>query len=161
MTYRWQRKFWRRPVRIFREGTRVGGLTYPSAFSSRATGRLDEKEFSFERKGFWKSAVFITDDEGQVSEVHLGTWGAGGSLAGLLRWSANLWNSQWQWTNNAREPVVTAASDNLIGTRGTLTIVDEATVVDPRMLALAGLYVNTYFVEAGALLIVIFLIWWA
>lgn len=161
MTYRWQRKFWRRPVRIFRESTRVGGLDYPSAFSSRATGRLDEKEFSFERKGFWKSTVFITDDEDQVSEVHLGTWGAGGSLGGLLRWSANLWNSQWQWTNNAGDPVVTAANDNLLGTRGTIALADEPMDADPRMLALAGLYVNTYFVEAGALLIMIFLIWWA
>jgi hypothetical protein len=45
VTYQWRRTFWRRPVRIIREGTRVGGLTYHSAFSSRATGRLDEQEF--------------------------------------------------------------------------------------------------------------------
>lgn len=36
---------------------------------------------------------------------------------------------------------------------------DEPLEVDPRMLALAGLYVNSYFVEAGTLLIAIFFIW--
>lgn len=83
----------------------------------------------------------------------------GSSLAGLFRWSAKLWNSKWKWTNNAGDPVVTAASDNLIGTRGTITMADEPLEVDPRMLALAGLYVNSYFVEAGTLLIAIFFIW--
>lgn len=158
MVYQWQKGFWSRPSRIIHNGAEVGRLAYDSAFGFRATGELDGRTFRFRTTGRWKSAVLITDDDDHTHEVRLGIWRWVGRLGGGLEWSTNFWNSKWEWKDHTGDPVVRAANDNLSGTRGTITLSGDGTAVDLRMLALAGLYVDTYMTEAAALVIVILLV---
>jgi hypothetical protein len=158
MTYQWEKGFWTRPVRIFRDGNEVGRLFYDSGFTSHATGEIDGGVFRFQTKGLWKPTVIITDENERTYEVELGTWRSRGRTAPGLEWSTNVWNSRWRWTNDAGDLVLSSATGNLRGTQGTIPIADDGTPANPGMLMLTGMYVHAYFMAATTLLIVILVV---
>jgi hypothetical protein len=158
MIYQWEKGFWTRPVRVFRDGNEVGRLVYDSGFSSRATGEIGGSVFRFRTEGLLKPTVIITDENERTCKVELGTWRSRGRTAAGLEWSTNLWNSRWRWTNDAGSLLLSSATGNLRATEGTVTIADDGTPADPEMLMLTGMYVHTYFMAATTLLIVILVV---
>jgi len=80
--------------------------------SSLATGKTADERWTFKREGFWHARVTVRVPGSDANlAVFDPSWTRGGSLelepGRTLRFvAANFWRSQWDWVDEASQPLV-------------------------------------------------------
>jgi hypothetical protein len=102
----------RREFELRDGGDVVATLRFRSALGSFATAETAEGSWTFKRVGFWspRVTVCVAGTDREIASFRNNTWTGGGTLelsgGRALRASTNLWMSNYDFRNEADEPLV-------------------------------------------------------
>lgn len=98
-------------------GTTVGTLQYESAFCKNAIGFINQDQWKFIRKGFWKRDLEISAQQSPYTKTNIKLgWGSKLSLRGpdnnMYHFkSVGWWGKKWIWSDAAGNPLMEIKSN--------------------------------------------------
>jgi hypothetical protein len=113
----------------------IGTLAFRSAFGTFATAKNPAGCWTMKRVGFLKTRVEIRpcDSETAVGTFHTNTWIGGGTLmlpdGRELRADTNLWQSRYEFSNAAEQPLVRYTTAGFFKASGEMDITAAGAVM--------------------------------
>lgn len=153
---RWAKGFFSSLYKIYSNGEQIGSLK-DKAFSQSAVGKLNNKEYLFQTKGFFnqKTQIIDTSVNKTMGEIKYNNWMTKATITinnKTINWKYdNMWNTKWSVFNS--EEINIKYSGNSTGGQ-----IDSNT--DDELLLLSGLFITNYYwqITIGILVIMIIVI---
>jgi len=137
----WKKGFFSNLYKIYSNGKQIGNLKDKS-FSQSRIGVLDNKEYLFQAKGFFKQKTKIIDttENKTVGEINYNNWISKATITindKTINWKYdNLWNTKWS---------IFSSEEFNIKYSGSSTGGQIETNIDDAVLLLSGLFVRNYY----------------
>jgi hypothetical protein len=149
----WEKGIFSTLYKIYSNGEQVGSLKNKS-FSLSGIGVLDNKEYLFQTKGFFKQKTEIVDAAGNrtIGEINYNNWMTKATITindKTINWKYdNIWNTKWRVFNSEGIDIKYSG----LSTGGQI----ESNINDA-LLLLSGLFVTNYYWQITiAILVAIF-----
>lgn len=153
----WKKGVFSNLYKIYSNGKQIGNLKDKS-FSQSSIGVLDNKEYLFQTKGFFKQKTKIIDttENKTVGEINYNNWMTKVTITindKTINWKYdNLWNTKWSISNSEGINIKYSGSS----TGGQIE-----TNIDDAVLLLSGLFVTSYYWQMTiAILVAVFIPIW-
>lgn len=153
----WKKGVFSNLYKIYSNGEQIGNLKDKS-FSQSCVGVLDNKEYIFQTKGFFKQKTQIFDaaENKTVGEINYNDWMTKATITindKTINWKYdNLWNTKWSIFNSEGINIKYSGSS----TGGQIE-----TNIDDALLLLSGLFVTNYYWQMTiAILVAVFIPIW-
>ncbi|MGE5293968.1 MAG: hypothetical protein ACM3VT_04005 [Solirubrobacterales bacterium] len=110
----------------------VAVLRFRSAWGTFATAESGDGCWTFKRVGFWQTRATIRacDSEEEIATFKNNTWTAGGTLVfpdgRQYPANTNFWQTQYEFTTEAGEPLIHFRNRGLFGNSAEVTILPAA-----------------------------------
>lgn len=153
----WKKGVFSNLYKIYSNGEQIGNLE-DKLFSQSGIGVLDNKEYLFQTKGFFKQKTQIIDtaENKTVGEINYNNWMTKATITindKTINWKYdNLWNTKWSIFNS--EGINIKYSGSSTGGQ-----IDSN--IDDALLLLSGLFVTNYYWQMTIfILIIVFVSIW-
>jgi hypothetical protein len=146
----WKKGVFSNLYKIYSNGEQIGNLKDKSFFQS-GIGVLDNKEYLFQTKGFFKQMTQIIDtaENKTVGEITYNNWMTKATITingKTINWKYdNLWNTKWSIFNSEGIKIQYSGSS----TGGQIE-----TNLDDALLLLTGLFVTNYYWQMTVVVLV-------
>lgn len=142
----WKKKFFSNTYQLYNNGIQSGFLK-SSAWKQNSKGVLNDKEYDFITKGFFKAETTIFDSK-TSEKVGLITYGNWKSKAILKKTSGeeyqfkynNFWQTKWSLSN----------SYIFINYQGSTSKGELSATTDEELLLITGLFISNYYSQKRA-----------
>ncbi|SRR6056297_17229 len=147
---KWEKGVFSNLYKIYSNGEQIGNLKDKS-FSQSGIGVLDNKEYLFKTKGFFKQKTQIIDtaEKKVVGEINYSNWMTKATITindKTVNWKYdNVWNTKWSVFNSEGINIEYSGSS----TGGQIE-----TNIDDALLLLSGLFVTNYYWQITIVILV-------
>lgn len=142
----WKKGFFSNTFQLFENGISIGSLSF-AVWTNKAIGVLNDKEFEFKTKGFFKPETTIIDIKTGtiIGNINYNTWKTKAAITladgKVCDWRyANLWHTKWVLNQNLY--CINYRSSSIKG--------EIITHLPDEVLILSGLFISNYFSRAHA-----------
>jgi len=143
---KWKKGFFSSTFQLFENGILIGSLGF-AVWSNKATGILNDKEFEFKTKGFFKPETTITDIKTGtiIGKINYNSWKTKATITltdgKVCNWQySNLWHTKWALNQNLY--FINYRSSSIKG--------EIVSHLPDEVLILSGLFISNYFSRANA-----------